>query len=124
MRRTLILVPVLLLVAACVEDNRPQGEACDAPSVEVAVTLSEEGMQPADPAVCRDQQVTLVIASSVDGVIHIHGYDEWVPATEVAAGEDLQLKFTAERVGQFPIELHPADDPQGVELGVFTVHEP
>ena len=76
MRRTLILVPVLLLVAACVEDNRPQGEACDAPSI------------------------------------------------EVAAGEDLQLTFTAERVGQFPIELHPADDPQGVELGVFTVHEP
>ena len=120
----LLVISVALLLAACVEDARPQGEACEAPTVEVALTLSADGLQPAGPAVCRDQEVTLVISSSVDGVIHIHGYDEWVPATGVTAGEDLELSFPAERSGQFPIELHPADDPQGLELGVFTVHEP
>ncbi|HEX2843994.1 MAG TPA: hypothetical protein VHP64_01975 [Candidatus Limnocylindria bacterium] len=124
MRRVLILMAMALLLAACVEDTRPQGEACEAPSIELALTLSEDGLQPASPSVCRDQEVTLAITSSVDGVIHIHGYDEWVPATEVVSGENLELTFTAERSGQFPIEMHPADDPQGVELGVFTVHEP
>jgi hypothetical protein len=60
----------------------------------------------------------------VDGVIHIHGYDQVVPATEVSAGEDLNLSFVAERAGQFPIELHPDADPTSVNVGVFTVHEP
>lgn len=124
MRHALILVALAMLLAACVEDTRPQGGACEAPTIELALTLSEDGLQPASPSVCRDQEVTLAIASSVDGVIHIHGYDEWVPATEVVAGDDLDLTFVAERSGQFPIELHPADDPQGVEVGVFTVHEP
>lgn len=124
MRRALILMAMALLLSACVEDTRPQGEACASPTIELALTLSEDGLQPPGPSVCRDQEVTLAITSSVDGVIHIHGYDEWVPATEVVAGEDLELTFTAERSGQFPIEMHPADDPQGVELGVFTVHEP
>ncbi len=124
MRRALLLIALALLLAACVADSRPQEDACEAPTIEVALTLSADAMEPANPAVCRDQEVTLAIASSVDGVIHIHGYDEWVPATEVVAGEVLELTFVAERSGQFPVELHPADDPQGVELGVFTVHEP
>ncbi len=124
MRRALITFAVLLLLAACVEDSRPQGEACEAPTVELALTLSADALEPSNPAVCREQEVTLVIASNADGVIHIHGYDEWVPASDVAAGEDLQLTFVAERSGQFPIELHPAENPQGAELGVFTVHEP
>jgi hypothetical protein len=124
MRRALVVVAIVLLLVACVEDTRPQGEACESPTIQVALTLSEDGLQPADPSVCRDQEVTLAITSSVDGVVHIHGYDAHVPATEVAAGEDLQLTFVAEKSGQFPIEVHPADDPQGVKLGVFTVHEP
>src|SRR3990170_1283170 len=76
------------------------------------------------PAACRGQDVTLVVASKLDGIIHIHGYDATVPATEVKAGEELRLTFEAERSGQFPIELHPAGDPQGIGVGVFTVHEP
>lgn len=124
MRRALVLMAIVLVLAACVEDTRPQGESCEAPTIEVALTLSEDGLQPASPSVCRDQEVTLAITSSVDGVVHIHGYDDWVPATEVVAGEDLELTFVAEKSGQFRIELHPADDPRGVELGIFTVHEP
>ena len=119
-------IGVLLVVAlaACVQDTGPDPEACAEPSIEIVVALDAEGLRPADPAVCRDQEVTLVIASEVDGVFHIHGYDAQVPATEVRTGDEARLEFAASRSGQFPIELHPLDDPTGVDIGVFTVHEP
>jgi hypothetical protein len=46
-----------------------------------------------------------------------------VPATDVTDGEDLHLEFTATRTGQFPIELHTDAAPQGVAVGIFTVHD-
>ena len=102
-------------------DNRP--DDCDEPAREIEVTVTASALEPNDPAACRDQAVTLLVTSEVDGVIHIHGLDELVPATTISAGEEIVLEFTAERSGQFPIELHPADDPQGVSVGIFTVHE-
>jgi hypothetical protein len=121
-RGSLLLLALPLALSACVDQGRPK--ACGASSVTLELQLSADRLAPADPAVCRDQEVTLVIASDVDGVLHIHGYDEQVPATEVSAGDELRLEFVAERSGQFPIELHPAADPTGVEVGIFTVHEP
>jgi hypothetical protein len=124
-RRTFAaLASALLLLSACVESTGPDAEACAAPTIQIELTLSADALEPGDPAVCRNQEVTLVIAPAVDGVFHIHGYDEQVPATEVRSGQEIELEFTASRSGQFPIELHPADDPAGVEIGVFTVHEP
>lgn len=123
MLRTFGTMMLVLLMVACVTDTRPDAEACGARSIELSLRLTTDELTPA-PAVCRDQEVTLRIASRVDGVIHIHGYDEAVPATEVVAGEELELTFPADRSGQFPIELHPADDPEGIDVGIFTVHEP
>lgn len=124
-RRTSVAVgAALLLLTACVEGTGPDPEACSAPAAEIELSLSADALDPSDPAVCRDQEVTLVISPEVDGVFHIHGYDEQVPATEVRAGEEVELRFTASRSGQFPVEMHPQDDPAGVEIGVFTVHEP
>jgi hypothetical protein len=124
-RRTFAaLAGALLLLTACVEDTGPDAEACTAPTIEVELTVSADALEPNDPAVCRDQEVTLIITPAVDGVFHIHGYDEQVPATEVRSGDEIKLEFTASRSGQFPIELHALDDPAGVEIGVFTVHEP
>ncbi len=80
-------------------------------------------MEPDDPAACRDQLVTLIVDPEVDGVFHIHGLDAVVPATTIAAGEEVTLEFEATTSGQFPIELHLADDPQGVTIGILTVHE-
>ena len=99
------------------------GAGCDLPT-RVELTLSPDGLEPADPAVCRDQTVTLVVASEVDGVIHIHGYDERVPATTVRAGEVPELEFPSPRSGQFPLELQAAEDSAGRSVGIFTVHEP
>lgn len=124
-RRTLpALAGALLLLTACVEDTGPDADACAAPTIQVELTLAADALEPSDPAVCRDQEVTLVITPAVDGVFHIHGYDEQVPASEVRSGEEVELEFTASRSGQFPIEFHALDDPAGVEIGVFTVHEP
>ena len=97
---------------------------CAALPTRIELTLSADELTPADPAVCRDRQVTLVVTSEVDGVIHVHGYDDEVPATEVAAGEVTELAFTARRSGQFPIELHTDENTEGVGLGIFTVREP
>jgi len=121
-RRAVLPLVLAVAVAGCVSDARP--EACDAESVTIDLALTATDLTPDDPAVCRDQDVTLVVDSATDGVLHIHGYDEAVPATSVTAGETLRLEFTASRSGQFPIELHPSDDPEGVVLGIFTVHEP
>lgn len=121
---TALLVATAIGLVACVEEGRPDEEVCGAPAVEIELTLDADSVTPSDPAVCGGQEVTLLIDSAVDGLIHIHGYDEAVPATEVQAGEELRLTFDADRTGQFPIELHPADDPAGVRVGVFTVHEP
>ena len=122
MRRAAGLLVMVTILAACVPDDRPS--SCDAPSVTIELALTAESMTPSNPGVCRDQQVTLVVASELDGFIHIHGYDEAVGVTEVTAGEETRLEFVAGRSGQFPIEVHPADDPQGIGVGIFTVYEP
>lgn len=121
MTRRWMLAALILLVTGCIEDGRPA--SCDGPA-QIALVVTGDSMTPADPSVCRDQAVTLSIESEVDGVLHIHGYDEEAPATPIVAGETLELSFTASRSGQFPMELHADDDPAGVELGIFTVHEP
>lgn len=115
-----------LLVAAggCVETNRPDADTCAAPAVELRATLTADTLVPADPAVCRGQQVTLTLSPQVDGAFHIHGYDADLPATEVRGGQELELSFTASRSGQFPVELHTQENPEGASVGIFTVHEP
>ena len=124
MRATaMLLLALALILAACV-NAAPGPVACDAESIELELRLTADALSPDNPAVCRDQEVTLRIASEVDGFIHIHGYDETVPATEVTDGETLELTFPADREGQFPIELHPAAAPEGVSVGIFTVNEP
>jgi hypothetical protein len=120
-RRAALLVALVILVGGCIPDTRPV--ACDAPQIELTLTLTDTALTP-EPAACRGQEVTLVVSPEVDGVLHIHGYDAEVPATRVRAGEVIEMAFTAARSGQFPVELHPLDDPRGVSVAVFTVHEP
>ncbi|MDQ2674227.1 MAG: hypothetical protein M3Y40_06180 [Chloroflexota bacterium] len=121
--RWLVALVLAAVLGACVTDSRPESSACAAPAVTLEMRLTATELTPA-PSVCRDQEVTLRIASEVDGVFHIHGYEQAVSATEVVAGETLELTFTADTVGQYPIELHPADDPSGVSIAIFTVNEP
>jgi hypothetical protein len=121
-RAHLVLLAVLAAVlAGCVTENRP--ERCDADETTIELTVSVSALEPDDPAACRGQRIILLVRSEVDGVFHIHGLDAVVPATQIAVGEQVRLEFEAATSGQFPIELHPANDPQGVTLGIFAVHE-
>lgn len=117
-----LLLALPVLASACVEERRPA--TCDDPEITIQLSVTAKAMTPNNPGVCRDQSVTLRIASEVDGFFHIHGYDHAVPASPIAAGEELVLEFVADRSGQFPVEIHPADDPQGIDVGILTVHEP
>ena len=117
-----ILAVAVAMLTGCVTDGRPAD--CDDDSVTRELILAADSLTPSNPGVCRDQDVTLQLASEADGFLHIHGYDGTLPATEVSAGEEREVTFTADREGQFPIEFHPADDPEGVDVGIFTVYEP
>ena len=119
-----IAATAVLILAGCVSDTKPDEATCRAPAIRLSVTLTATALTGDTLSVCRDQAVTITVTPEADGVIHIHGYDEHVPATEVVAGTPLDLEFAAETTGQFPIEFHAADDPQGVEVGVFAVYEP
>ena len=122
MRRAALLAGLMVMVvlAGCIGGDAD----CGALPTRIELTLAADELTPASPSVCRDREVTLVVTSEVDGILHIHGYDEEVPATEVTAGETTELVFTTRRSGQFPIELHTDENTQGVALGIFTVHEP
>ena len=112
---------ILALVIAGCDGADP---ACATLPTRIELNLTADRLSPANPAVCRDRGVTLVVTSEVDGVIHIHGYDDQVPATTVTAGEVTELDFTAARSGQFPIEVHTDENTQGADVGIFMVHEP
>lgn len=122
MRAVVLLASIVLVLSGCIGDARPEG--CDSPEVTLDVTLTATGLDPESIDVCRDQDVTLRIMPEADGIIHIHGYDDEIPATEVTAGEEIEVAFSAVRAGQYPIEFHPAEDATGISVGIFTVHEP
>ena len=115
-----LMVGVAASLAGCIGGSPD----CEALPTRIELTLSSDALTPSDPAVCRGRDVTLVVTPEVDGLLHIHGYDAEIPATTVDAGEVIELAFTADRGGQFPIELHTDDNTQGVSVGIFTVHEP
>ena len=110
----------LALLSGCIGSTAD----CDALPSALEVTLTGTALTPPNPEVCRGADVTLNLHAEVDGIFHIHGYDAEVPATPVAAGEDVELQFTASRSGQFPMELHSDENTQGVNVGILTVHEP
>ncbi|CAN5119764.1 hypothetical protein BH23CHL9_BH23CHL9_04160 [soil metagenome] len=120
----MLLFILASVLSACVADSRPDPEFCATPTIELDLTLRVDELVPSNPSACRDQEVTLVVTVEADGVLHVHGYDEAVPATEVRNGYELRLTFDADRSGQFPIELHQLDDPTSINVGILTVHEP
>ena len=108
-------------LGGCVPANRPA--TCGDDALTIALTVSVDGMEPGNPGACQGQRVTLAITPTIDGTFHIHGLDDAVPATTIHDGEPLELAFTADQTGQFPVELHPADDPEGVEIGILTIYD-
>jgi Cupredoxin-like domain len=115
-----VFVAGLLLVAGCTPSA---AGPCEATSVALEATVTDEAMDPSALAVCRGQELTLELHSQTDGVFHIHGYDHQVPATSLTPGQTTTLEFTTDAAGQFIIELHALSGEEG-EIGVLTVNEP
>ena len=116
-----LFVAGLLFVGGCTPSA---AGPCDATSVALEATVTDEAMDPSALAVCRGQDVTLELHSQTDGVFHLHGYDEQVPATSLTPGQTTTLEFSADAAGQFIIELHARSGESEVEIGIFTVNEP
>jgi hypothetical protein len=115
-----LFVAGLLLVAGCTPSA---AGPCEATSVALEATVTDEAMDPSALAVCRGQELTLELHSQTDGVFHIHGYDHQVPATSLTPGQTTTLEFTTDAAGQFIIELHALSGEEE-EIGVLTVNEP
>ena len=111
-RAALLAAPALLVavLTACVGDAGLPS-TCHDPSVTFEATLRDEHLEPASFDACRGQEVTITFAIEQDGVLHLHGYDDQVPATEVRAGQETVFAFDAVRSGQFPIALHTTRRP-------------
>jgi hypothetical protein len=118
--RAAAITLIVLLAAACA----PADPACAEPSVTLEVTVTDTAMDPSALTVCRDQVVTLDVQAETDGVFHVHGYDDQIPAVSLEPGEVTTLEFTADTAGQFIIELHAHDGRSEAEIGVLTVNEP
>ena len=116
-----VLAALLLTATACVEQAQLPDD-CDAPTVARTATLAGDHLNPEAIDVCRGQQVTLEVVTQQDGVLHLHGYEQEAPATELHAGDRLEFTFEASRAGQFVIEVHPPEGEE-LEVGIFTVHE-
>lgn len=114
------LVVALGLLAGCTGGTA----ACSSPSVTVEATVMADAMDPSAIAVCRGQEVTFEVHSQTDGVFHVHGFDDQVPATSLTPGETTTLVFTADLAGQFIIELHDHAGASSADIGVLTVNEP
>lgn len=112
------------LVAVVAVGCTPGDTACDDPAVTLEATVTDTAMDPSALTVCRDQEVTLEVSAETDGVFHVHGYDDQIPAVSLEPGEVTVLEFTADTAGQFIIELHAHDGGSETEIGVLTVNEP
>jgi hypothetical protein len=95
--------------------------ASPASSITFDVTVTENAMDPSALDVCRDQVVTLEVASETAGALHLHGYDVEV---DLEPGATETIEFTADIAGQFILELHDPSGEGETEVGVLTVYEP
>ena len=79
------------------------------PESVVAVTFTEDLMDPKTIRVKQGESVTLNLSSDRPGSFHIHGYDL---QQEVVVGEVTPFQFLANATGRFGINFHGAPEPE------------
>jgi hypothetical protein len=121
--RSAAIVLAAAIIVGCVPQQTLPA-TCNDPSVTLHATLNDEHLEPAILEACRGQKVTMTVVIERDGIFHLHGYDDQTSATEVRAGQTLNLELEAVRSGQFPIALHTTDGPAEAIIGTFIVYEP
>ena len=95
------LLPLVLVIAFA---------GCSTTKVEpTTIPLEIRAQAPAAPVdepVALGSEVTLEVTSEVDGLLHVHGFEEKI---EMVAGETTTRAFTASMVGAFEVETHEPD---------------
>lgn len=117
------VVSLLIGMAACVPSTSLPS-TCNDPTVSFSTTLTTAAMQPNKFEVCRNQQVTITVATEVGGELHFHGYDDEIGEKPITAGGTLTVSFKATHPGQFPVELHAEDGSDEREVAALIVNEP
>lgn len=97
-----MLMP-LVLVLALVGCSSP--ETVEPTTINLTVTDSAPA-EPREEAVELGSVVTLVVESEVDGLVHVHGFEEKL---DLVAGGTAEATFKASMTGAFEIETHEPD---------------
>ena len=77
-------------------------------TIDIQFAGGEATVTPTDPAVTHGGLVEVNVTSDVDEEVHIHGYDLML---DVAAGETATVRFTADVIGKFEVELEKSATP-------------
>ncbi len=103
-RLTRALLPLFLVLAAT--GCSTQGTV-DPTTIHLDIT-AQTPEEPVEEQVRLHTLVTLEVASEVDGILHVHGYEEEL---ELTAGKTTEKTFEANMTGAFEVETH---DPEAV----------
>lgn len=98
--RVLLPLAVIVGLAGC-----SASESVEPTTIHLDIT----GQAPAEPAredVPLGSMVTLEVTSEVDGLLHVHGFEEELQLT---AGESAEKTFKANMTGAFEVETHDPD---------------
>jgi cytoskeletal protein RodZ len=105
-------------VTTTVQTTTEQTTTTEPADQAVRVRIRVENAQPVggvqDHEVAEGDEVLLVVTSDVADEVHLHGYD--LPAA-VAPGQPARIRFDANLVGEFEIEL----EERGVPIGNLVV---
>jgi hypothetical protein len=101
-------------VTTTVETTTEQTTTTEPADQAVRVRIRVEGGQPVGGAQDHDvdegEEVVLIVTADVEDEVHLHGYDL---AANVAPGNPARIRFTADSVGEFEIELEERVVPIG-----------
>ncbi len=99
---TRVLLPLVLFlgVAGCSPENTVEPTL-----IRLDVTESAPA-EPREEDVQLGSLVTLQVTSEVDGLLHVHGFEETV---DLMASETAEVTFKASMTGAFEVETHVPD---------------
>lgn len=97
-----VLLPLVLVLglSACSPSDSVEPTTI---RLDVTATAPDE---PREEPVELGSVVTLVVTSEVDGLVHVHGFEEKL---DLVAGETAEATFKASMTGAFEVETHDPD---------------
>jgi len=97
-----VLLPLVLILGLSGCSTAGSGEPT---TIRLDITSSAPD-EPREEAVELGSLVTLVVTSEVDGLVHVHGFEEKL---DLVAGETAEATFKASMTGAFEVETHEPD---------------